>query len=288
MSDHWSREEVEATVSDYFEMLAVELRDEPFNKAEHNRNLQKFLNNRTKGAVELKHQNIRAVLIELGYPYIDGYKPRYNFQGLLYEIVEDRLLNTVGLHQAAAAAVEQTVEQAPIVNDLLAILVSPPRREEDKPKLYDRAPRIRKPVRRNYLEIESRNQALGLAGEKLVLEFEHKRLWVAGRKDLANRIEHVADSKGDHLGFDILSFETDARERLIEVKTTSFGSLTPFLHPKTRSKFPKQEKTNTNSTACSTLPGNQNFLFCPARFAILVRLTQSSIRLYRAEIISAS
>ena len=194
----------------------------------------------------------------------------------------------MGLHQAAAAAVEQTVEQAPIVNDLLAILVSPPRREEDKPKLYDRAPRIRKPVRRNYLEIESRNQALGLAGEKLVLEFEHKRLWVAGRKDLANRIEHVADSKGDHLGFDILSFETEARERLIEVKTTSFGSLTPFLHPKTRSKFPKQEKTNTNSTACSTLPGNQNFLFCPARFAILVRLTQSSIRLYRAEIISAS
>ena len=60
-------------------MLAMELRDEPFNKAEHNRNLQKFLNNRTKGAVELKHQNISAVLIELGYPYIDGYKPRYNF-----------------------------------------------------------------------------------------------------------------------------------------------------------------------------------------------------------------
>jgi len=232
MADHWSREEVEATVSDYFEMLAMELRSEPYNKAEHNRNLQKLLHSRTKAAVELKHQNISAVLIELGYPYIDGYKPLPNYQRLLYEVVEDRLLNAAGLHQAAAAAVEQTVEQPPVVSDVLAILVSPPRREEEKPKLHDSTPRIRKPVRRNYLEIESRNQALGLAGEKLVLEFEHKRLWQAGRKDLANRIEHVANSKGDHLGFDILSFETDERERLIEVKTTRFGALTPFFASK--------------------------------------------------------
>jgi hypothetical protein len=70
MAENWSHEEVEATVSDYFEMLAMELRGEPYNKAEHNRHLQKLLNNRTKAAVELKHQNISAVLIELGYPYI--------------------------------------------------------------------------------------------------------------------------------------------------------------------------------------------------------------------------
>jgi hypothetical protein len=42
MFDHWSHEEVEATVSDYFDMLAMELRGEEFNKAEHNRNLQKL------------------------------------------------------------------------------------------------------------------------------------------------------------------------------------------------------------------------------------------------------
>lgn len=75
MSDHWSHEEVEATVSDYLEMLAMELRGEPSNKAAHNRNLQKLLSNSTKAAIELKHQNISAVLIDLGYPYIDGYKP---------------------------------------------------------------------------------------------------------------------------------------------------------------------------------------------------------------------
>lgn len=232
MSDHWSHEEVEATVSDYFDMLAMELRGEEFNKAEHNRNLQKLLANRTKGAIEKKHQNISAVLIEFGYPYVDGYKPLGNYQQLLYGVVEERLLGAAGLHRAAAAAVEQQIEQPPVVSDVLAILVDPPRREDDKPKLYDRAPQTRAPVRRNYLEIESRNQTLGLAGEKLVLEFEHKRLWQAGKKDLANRVEHVADTTGDHLGFDIKSFETNGRDRLIEVKTTRFGALTPFFASK--------------------------------------------------------
>ena len=214
-------------------MLAMELRGEPFNKAEHNRNLQNLLRDRSKAAVELKHQNISAVLIKLGYPYIDGYKPRGNYQNLLFEIIEERLAGATSLHKAAAAAVEQKIERPPVIGDLLAILVDPPRRDEEKPKLHDESTKtIRQPVRRNYLEIESRNQALGLAGEKLVLEYEHKRLWQSGRKDLADRIEHVACSKGDYLGYDILSFETNSRERLIEVKTTRFGSLTPFFASK--------------------------------------------------------
>jgi hypothetical protein len=229
MFDHWSHEEVEATVSDYIDMLAMELRGELFNKAEHNRNLQKLLANRSKGAIEKKHQNISAVLIELGYPYIDGYKPLGNYQQLLYGVVEERLIGAAGLHRAAAAAVEQKIEQPPIVTDLLAMLVDPPRREDDKPKLYDRAAQIRTPVRRNYLEIEARNQTLGLAGEKLVLEFEHKRLWQAGKKDLANRVEHVSNTTGDHLGFDIKSFDTDGRDRLYRSENNSLRFINSIL-----------------------------------------------------------
>jgi hypothetical protein len=78
------------------------------------------------------------------------------------------------------------------------------------------------------LEQEARNQSLGRAGEGLILEFEHQRLWRAGQKRLAERIEHVA-AKADGHGFDILSFETDGRERLVEVKTTRFGQMTPFF-----------------------------------------------------------
>ena len=82
---------------------------------------------------------------------------------------------------------------------------------------------------RNYLEIEARNRSLGLKGEELVLQFEHERLWRAGLKSLANRIEHVSAIRGDHLGYDIHSFEENGRDRLIEVKTTRFGALTPFF-----------------------------------------------------------
>jgi hypothetical protein len=79
----WSDVEVEATVADYFEMLPKECRDEPFNKAEHNRNLRKLLSGRSRGAVEQrKHQNISTILIEIGLPYVEGYKPLANYQEL--------------------------------------------------------------------------------------------------------------------------------------------------------------------------------------------------------------
>jgi len=244
MANDWSREEVEAAVSDYFDMLAMELRGEQFNKAEHNRNIQKLLDNRPKGSVERKHQNISAVLIELGYPYIDGYKPLGNYQVLLRDVVEQHLVGAVNLHQAAATAVERKPEYVPVVTDVLSILVAPPERPGGKPKLYDRPRGIHFPVRRNYLEMESRNQSLGLAGEKLVLEFEHKRLWQAGKKDLANRIEHVAQTAGDQLGFDIKSFEIDGHDRLIEVKTTRFGELTPFFASKNEVEFSEQRRND--------------------------------------------
>jgi hypothetical protein len=61
------------------------------------------------------------------------------------------------------------------------------------------------------------------------LRFEHERLWRAGQRSLADRVEHVAQTQGDGLGYDIRSFEVDGRDRLIEVKTTRFGSLTPFF-----------------------------------------------------------
>jgi hypothetical protein len=77
--------------------------------------------------------------------------------------------------------------------------------------------------------MESRNRSLGQAGEELVLKFEHERLWRAGVRTLADRIEHVAAKGQDYLGYDILSFETDGRERFIEVKTTRYGALTPFF-----------------------------------------------------------
>lgn len=115
------------------------------------------------------------------------------------------------------------------LSDLLAIQVAPPVREEETQTLYERPRLVRTGLRRNFLEIEARNRSLGRAGEELVIKFEHERLWRAGQTRLADRIECVAETKGDHLGYDILSFETDGRERFIEAKTTRIGALTPFF-----------------------------------------------------------
>jgi hypothetical protein len=229
MSDSWSREEVEAAVAEYFAMLDLELRQEPFNKAERNRQLQRVLVNRTRGSIERKHQNISAVLIEMGYPYIDGYKPLGNYQQLLRDVVEERTAVAADLNQALAVRVVSPANKLLPISDLLSIQVRPPARREEESLLYDKPRFAFNGTRRNYLEIESRNRSLGQAGEELVMKFEHERLWRAGERILADRIECVSETKGDHLGYDILSFETDGRERLIEVKTTRFGQMTPFF-----------------------------------------------------------
>ncbi|MSR09956.1 MAG: DUF3883 domain-containing protein [Gammaproteobacteria bacterium] len=229
MTGDWLSNEVEEAVSDYLTMLRLELADEPFNKAEHNRQLQEALPERSRGSIEFKHQNISAVLIELGYPYVEGYKPRGNYQELLREVVLARLAEDSGLSALVLQVVDGPVDAPPEVDELLGILVDPP-----EPEKADRTREPRRPLARigrqpNYLEIEARNRSLGLAGEELVMQFEHRRLWTANKKSLAERIEHVSRTQGDGLGYDIESFEESGQPRLIEVKTTRFGALTPFF-----------------------------------------------------------
>jgi hypothetical protein len=96
----WSESEVTATVQDYFDMLHAELDGRPYVKAEHFRALGKQLNGRTKGAIEQKHMNISAILQELGYPFINGYRPFRNYQQLLKTAVEDRIRQSAWLPRA--------------------------------------------------------------------------------------------------------------------------------------------------------------------------------------------
>lgn len=233
MSEDWSREEVEIIVEDYLKMLLHEVRREAYNKAERNRALQKLLPRRGRGSIEFKHANISAVMLELGYPYVDGYKPRWNFQGLLRDVVEERVYGMPELARVVASVVDQPAFKPTGFADILAIQVPPPvqaRKRETAVQEDDFPPRVSK--RRNFLEMEVRNRSLGNSGEMLAVEFEYERLLRAGQRKLAEKIEHVSASTGDGLGFDILSFETDGRERLVEVKTTRFGAMTPFFASK--------------------------------------------------------
>ncbi|NUQ19317.1 MAG: DUF3883 domain-containing protein [Sphingomonas sp.] len=209
-------------------MLEHELRGEPYNKREHNRRLQAMLNGRSAGAIEFKHQNISAVMIELGFPYIDGYKPRGNYQELLRAEILARLGETTEIERVAGDVVEAPAALPVREIAMLDAFVPAPMREALR-SAYERHTLPPAPRRVNYLERESRNRSLGRAGELFVMDVEHRRLWESGARHLAGRIDHVAETKGDGYGYDIVSFEADGRERFIEVKTTAFGSMTPFF-----------------------------------------------------------
>lgn len=237
----WSKIEVEATVADYLHMLVLEYSGQAYNKASHRRSLQSKLNGRTEGAIELKHQNISAILLALGVHWIPGYKPRGHYQALLRKVVEEQLAINKLLDEAAqnAAALPAAV---PLLDDFSKVLVEPPKlateaREPNPPDYYSASP-----LKRDYLEREARNISLGKAGEEFVLNFEHFRLYELGQKKLAEMVEHASITRGDGLGYDIRSFEPDGRERYIEVKTTSFAKETPFFISRGEIQFAKDHE----------------------------------------------
>ncbi len=225
---HWSEIEVAAIVEDYFSMLASELAGTPYNKTAHREALLLKLSNRSPQSIEFKHANISAVLKDAGFQSIIGYKPRSNYQSLLAEVVLSRLQNKQSLLELAAADADRPMA-VPEVDDILSILVKRSSAQKKATKVQEPVARLPRRLPTNYLEREACNRSLGLAGEILILNYEKARLIHAGRENLAARIEHTSQVRGDQEGYDILSFERDGAERLIEVKTTKYGSETPFF-----------------------------------------------------------
>ena len=222
----WSREEVEAIVADYLQMLTMELAGQSFSKAQHRKNLLQKLPSRSDASVEFKHQNISAALIDIDFPYINGYKPRFNYQELLLKVIGDQLRGKGVLDQTALAAVQQPAV-TPLLTDFSKVKSEAPQRQHRVSEPAN--PLFSKVFERDYLAREAQNQSLGLAGEEFAVQFEHWRLIALGQPRLADKVDHVSQSRGDGLGYDILSFDADGRERFIEVKTTRFGRDTPFF-----------------------------------------------------------
>lgn len=176
----WSRYEIEATVADYFHMLMLELSGQSYNKSAHRKLLLQKLQGRTDSAVERKHQNISAILIEYGVPGISGYKPLGNYQALLRDVVEGRLKDDPVFERAVDVACSVPAV-SPLLSDYSNLLVDPPRfkyvAREPEAGTYRAIPQMR-----DYLAREARNASLGLAGEEFALNYEHYRLHSLGKK----------------------------------------------------------------------------------------------------------
>lgn len=228
--EDWTDYEVSLTVDDYFEMLAAEVAGRPYKKSDHNRRLRQQLHTRTKGAIEYKHGNISAILDGWGLRCIDGYKPYPNAQQIVATKIADYLRqNQQLLHTLAEASDEATpLKQVGPVTNAAGCFVPPPQ-PRDLPTDVP-SPRLSRAVaKRTLVEWEARNRELGDRGEQFTIELERRRLVERGRDDLASRVEWVASTVGDGLGYDVVSFDpVDDSELCIEVKTTNRGMYFPF------------------------------------------------------------
>ena len=216
---HWQDDELDALVADYFAMLADEVAGRPYVKSRHRKALMERIG-RTKGSVEFKHQNISAVLDELGMPWIPGYVPQRNYQ--------HAILGAINRYLTGHPAVLETVPARPLLpKSPASVFVRRPTRmapSENIPAPLKRLIGKFDPVERDY-----RNRSLGKAGEEFVVKVEKRQLAAEGREDLAKKVRWVAAEEGDGAGYDVLSFDLSGRERLLEVKTTNGSARTPFF-----------------------------------------------------------
>lgn len=215
---NWQDDELDAIVADYFAMLDADLSGTPYVKSRHNAAIMAQIG-RTHRSVEFKHQNISAVLDELGMPWIPGYKPKRNYQNAIFDAI-DRYLT----QHPVALAPAKTLPKTPA--DPTEIFVPPPTLAPNEP-MPERLLRLIKkfdPVERDH-----RNRTLGQAGEAFVVDLERRKLTDSDRKDLAGKVRWIAAEDGDGAGYDVLSYSLEGQERLIEVKTTNGSARTPFF-----------------------------------------------------------
>ncbi len=213
----WSDDELDAIIADYFAMLLADLAGRAYVKSRHSAVLMAQIG-RTHRSVEFKHQNISAVLEILGMPWIPGYKPKRNYQIAIFDAIDryltghPELLAPVPSHQPAR--LEPSFVAAPTFDA----------RKDQIPERLRRLVCKFDPLERDY-----RNRSLGKAGEEFVIDIERRALTGAHRSDLARKIRWVAAEDGDGAGYDVLSFDSSGRERLLEVKTTNGSARTPFF-----------------------------------------------------------
>jgi hypothetical protein len=237
VGEDWTETEVLATVASYFEMLRHEARQEAYTKTDFNAALRASLNGRSKAAVELKYQNISAVLHGLDLPFIPGYKPRGHAQLLLRKVVQ----RYVSEHGASLRRIVDDLEEMrpEAQRSFRAVVVEAPT-VQTVIQLDEAVARPRLTRKVDYAVRDETNRQLGRAGEQWALEFEQRRLSEAGCPELFQRVEWVSDTRGDGAGFDILSYDDGDHPRFIEVKTTNAGHESSFVITRNELDFSRE------------------------------------------------
>ncbi len=227
----WTQDEVTAAVRDYFAMLRAELVGQPYSKTAHRRALIEHLNGRSHGSVERKHQNISAVLVQIGLPYITGYKPLGNYQALLAREVERFIGRNSDIMDAVRADVERPAEM-PALDDYLGSLVDAPSDDDfvtgvlletthplERPgALAPTTWRRSRATDPSVLQERSSSWPMSGGGCPRPLGEPSQTRSSTSRRRMAMRLASTCRS-----------FDSRGGDLFIEVKTTRYGVLTPFF-----------------------------------------------------------
>jgi len=87
----WNEKEIRAAIREYFKLLNLQLAGKQAIKSEIYAKLSTAFPDRSSKAFELKFQNVSAILYEENLPYVDGLKPKSNYQLLLKLLVLNHL-----------------------------------------------------------------------------------------------------------------------------------------------------------------------------------------------------
>jgi hypothetical protein len=175
-------------------------------------------------------KNIRYISVPMKvFNSAAEYKQNFIIQGFI-QLKSERIANITKHYGSVDSLLhlfeDPNSEESPTTNDKLYINVPEEvhpiviNRPDLEPKiLIDKKLKVRSKKKIDYVLRNKNNAILGSKGEELVLKYEKDYLEKEGYLDLAKRVTRVS-LDDDTLGYDILSFEIDGRDKLIEVKTS--------------------------------------------------------------------
>lgn len=211
----WTGAELAVVVGDYLAQLEKTQAGKPVDRAAHDRTVR-FVTGKSGMPVMAKQGEITAVLSLIGLPVLKDPPPRWTYDALLLQAVEDALTAKPAL--LAAAVRPNALFAAPPV---VPLIEAPP------PQTIPMDVRLAEIIRRFDLATRSAEDrflcGLGVAS---MVAHEARRLTDHGRQDLARGVRPAA--AGDPEGCDVISFGLDATPRLLVVKTTLGGEVAPF------------------------------------------------------------
>lgn len=169
-------------------------------------------------------------LSDLNKKFVTVHVPLYNYQNYLYKRTtnqnSNKLVRTESKKVSAIKELKKAISKAQPKNTVVT------------------APQNIRVARKidNWDDINKQRRKTGYEGEEIAVAIEREYLKSVGKYELADQVENVAESQGDGLGYDILSFFADGKRKYIEVKATKTAIGSPYYLSRNELSFLQEHK----------------------------------------------